>query len=134
MGIYDIYLWIGFIVILILFAIIIVTARPWGRIAIVIVAPVITALYMDFSLSKAHHGDMNVRVGHPYCFLMDHMNTLATQGKTNELYELISKAHDNAVDIFGAWLYLQDCDEFRTFVFAEVEKTSPNNRAIDAHD
>jgi len=81
--------------------------------------------FKEIDVVRAHHGEMNVRVGHPYGDLMKHMNNLAEQNNTNELYTLINKADENSGDIFGAWLYIHNQDSFRTFVYDET-KENPN--------
>ena len=88
-----------------------------------IVTAFLVASMVCFHMVKLHHGEMNVRVGHPYRELVEHMHELAAQGNTNELNRLIGEMHDHRIDIFGAWL--GGDDDFRQFVRRETGRV-PN--------
>ena len=96
-----------------------------SAIVTLVIGVILGSTLTSFYLTKSHHGNMNVRVGQPYYLLMNHMNTLAEQGRTIELYDLINKAHSNSVAMSEAWLSLKNCNEFGNFVITEIEKPIP---------
>ena len=105
----------------------------WGnenmKIIVTIIATAIavgTAVW--FCMIKMHHAEMNSRVGLPYVALVNQLNYLAKQGKTNELNRLINDMNENSSSIFDAWL--GENDNFRQFVRKETP-ASPNKMSED---